>query len=625
MIKQLKVNIGQIVSRAKLVGGRVILLLNQQSQSVYRYLRNKTLFSRRKQTSLVRRFQVLLLGWGLVIYALSVLGFWWASNNVIEEAYIDLGLDFSLYQQRLTDNIMLGSALISLTFLFAVIIGRILTQKALRPLSDLREPLDRLAKGDTDVWVDKCDDEELAAISNAINVTILAIKGRDEKLRRLADYDALTGLMNKRKFNSVLEREKKRVAKEKDSSALLFIDLDQFKYVNDTLGHAAGDRLLVQVADLLTARMRDGDIVSRLGGDEFTVLARSVDEQGAINIAQSIVKEMQNFIFMEEGKKFNIYCSVGIALIENDKFTAEEVFSHVDMACYSAKSEGRNRYHLYQEGEVDDNKMDMGWSHRIKQAILNDSFMLHFQPVVTVADSDHARYEVLLRMMDKELGLVMPGVFIPAAERLGLATEIDYWVIRSSMKMLQEQNKKNNHIQLFVNLSGQLFSDPEFVNRIINTLDDFDIDASQIIFELTERAAVGNINIACQKMEKLKEAGFKFAIDDFGSGFSSFVYLKNMPVDIVKIEGEFVERLTSDEVDRAMVKSMIDIAKACGKEVVAEFVCDGETLEILQDYGVDYVQGYFIAEPKPELVHTTLDSLLLENLSVLKSQPSKSA
>jgi EAL domain-containing protein (putative c-di-GMP-specific phosphodiesterase class I) len=251
--------------------------------------------------------------------------------------------------------------------------------------------------------------------------------------------------------------------------------------------------------------------------------------------------------------------------------------------------------------------------------------MLHFQPVVAVNDSDHARYEVLLRMMDKELGLVMPGVFIPAAERLGLATEIDYWVIKNSMKMLQEQNRKNNYIQLFVNLSGQLFSDPEFVNRIINTLDDFDVDASQIIFELTERAAVGNINIACQKMEKLKEAGFKFAIDDFGSGFSSFVYLKNMPVDIVKIEGEFVERLTSDEVDRAMVKSMIDIAKACGKEVVAEFVCDCETLEILQEYGVDYVQGYFIAEPKPELVHTTLDSLLLENSSLLISQSPKSA
>ncbi len=533
--------------------------------------------------------------------------------------YIDMGLDFSDYKAHLAASILRGSIFISIIFLAVAIIGRQLTKNALRPLLDLQEPLDKLARGETDVWVSKEGDEEIVAISNALNTTINAIKGRDAELRRLADYDALTGLINKRSFNLLLEKERQRVIDERDVSALFFIDLDQFKYVNDTLGHASGDRLLIQIAELLKKRMRVDDVVCRLGGDEFAVLAKSVDKSGALEIAASIVKSMYDFLFIEQGKTFSIYCSVGVALLDSNNYTAEEVFSHADMACYSAKSQGRNRFNMFEPKALDKDKMDIGWSHRIAEALAKDKFVLYYQPIVGVSKSHVSSYEVLLRMQGEQGELVPPNHFIPIAERFGLATEIDYWVIKNSMKALEMLNRAGQSSRFYVNLSGQLLVDPEFVERVLAILETVEVEANQIVFELTERAAVGNIHTASKKMSLLKQHGFEFAVDDFGSGFSSFSYLKHMPVEYVKIEGEFVERIIDDEVDRALVKSMVDIAKACGKRVVAEYVSDQKTLDLLKSYGIDYAQGFFIARPsaKPELIDS-LPVSLAENIVVLK-------
>lgn len=531
--------------------------------------------------------------------------------------YIDMGLDFSAYQNQLVKNIFYGSLIISCFFLIAAIIGRLLIKNALKPLLDLRNPLERLARGDTDVRVNKNGDEEIVAISNALNATIDAIKGRDEALRRLADYDALTGLINKRSFNIMLEKERKRVRCDKDSSALLFIDLDQFKFVNDTLGHSAGDRLLIQIAELLKKRMRSDDVICRLGGDEFAVLARSVDKKGAFEVAAAIVKSMYDFMFIEQGKTFNIYCSIGVALIEDDCFSAEDIFSNADMACYAAKSQGRNRFNFYEPNKGDKNKMDIGWSHRIAAALANDAFVLHYQPIVGFDSSERHSFEVLVRMQAEDGSLVPPNMFIPVAERFGLATEIDYWVIKNSMKKLELMNAEGRAAIFYVNLSGQLLIDPDFVERVVNMFSEVNVKADQIVFELTERAAVGNIYSASKKMEQLRAYGFRFAVDDFGSGFSSFSYLRKMPVDFVKIEGEFVERIIEDEVDRAMVKSMVDIAKACGKQVVAEYVCNQQTLDLLKTYGINYAQGFYIAEPKDQPVNTDMMTIP-DNVTVLK-------
>lgn len=576
------------------------------------FFRRLSLFNRRgsfkQRGSLVRRFQILLLSWGVLVYLIAVVGFWFVSSSALQytleqqQAAELVGsrggsLDFSEYQHELVQSIIKASLVILVIFLVAAMVGRVLIKQALKPLLDLREPLDRLARGDTDVWVDRNGDEEIVAISNALNSTIRAIKGRDKELRRLADFDALTGLLNKRSFDLVLQQEWQRVREHNDCSALFFIDLDQFKYVNDTAGHAAGDRLLVQVAELFSKRMRFDDVVCRLGGDEFAVLARSVSKADATELARSLVKSMQEFLFVDQGKTFNIYCSVGVVLIENDNYTAEEVFSNVDMACHMAKSEGRNRYSFFEATAIIKSKDDIGWSRKIADALSTDNFVLHYQPIVSLENEAMSSFEVLLRMNDINNELVSPKLFIPVAERFGLATEIDYWVIAASMKKLEILNRQGERVRFYVNLSGQLFVDDDFVDRVKAIFESVDICAEQIVFELTERTAVGNLDAASKKMRSLQKLGFEFAIDDFGSGFSSYSYLKHMPVEYVKIEGEFVERIAGDEVDRAMVKSMVDIAKACGKKVVAEYVCDQKTLDILREYGIDYVQGFFIAMP----------------------------
>ena len=511
--------------------------------------------------------------------------------------YIDLGLNSDEYRKQLAQYILYGSLFISIVFLIAAIVGRILIEKTLQPLRDLREPLNRLAQGDTDVWLSRSGDDEIAAIGRALSTTISAIKGRDAQLQRLADYDALTGLVSKRRFHQLLDEERQRVISGADSSALFFIDLDQFKFVNETLGYASGDRLLVKIAALLSNCARKGDVVSRLGSDEFAVLAKSVDSKAAVEMAGSIIKSLYDFTFSEQGKTFNVYCSIGISLLSKNEFTTEEVFSQADMACFCAKSQGRNRYHMYEAQTLIKNKIDIAWSHRLADALANDKFQLHYQPIACTGGSDQLSFEVLLRMVGDSGELISPGAFIRVAECFGLATEIDYWVIENGMKALEACNQQGLYPRFYINLSGQLFSDPDFVGRVVHLLGVLQIDAKQIVFELTERTAVGDIQNASEKMRRLKAYGFEFAVDDFGSGFSSFSYLKHMPVKYVKIEGEFVERITYDEVDRAMVKSMVDIAKACGKKVIAEYVGNQETLNLLKHFGVDYVQGYFIAKP----------------------------
>lgn len=541
-----------------------------------------------------------------------------ADNSGVVLGYVDIGVDYSFYRQSLVDNILKGSLYIFLCFLAALLLGRMVIKNALRPLLDLREPLEKLARGDTDVWVNKEGGAEIVAISNALSTTISAIKGRDAELRRLADFDSLTGLFNKRSFNVLFEKECRRISSESDPGALFFIDLDQFKYVNDSLGHAAGDRLLIEVAGLLKQRLRAKDVVSRLGGDEFAVLAKSVSRHGAVELANAIVREVSDFLFVEEGKTFNLGCSIGVALITDDQYSPEDVFAQADMACYSAKSQGRNRYHLYEPALADKNKMDIGWSQRITRALSEDNFELHFQPIINASNRHTDAYEVLLRLLDDDGAYVLPGLFMSVAERFGLAAEIDCWVISRAMALLEKEAALENYPRLHVNLSTQILSSPDFLERVLTLSEGFEFNPGQIVFEITEQAAVMNINHSVSLMNKLKAQGFRLAIDKFGSGFNSFSYLRHMPVDYVKVSGEFVERMLEDGVDRAMVKSIVDVARACDKQVIAEYVAGHSSLDILQGFGVDYMQGNFIAEPQRELVCAVVEPLLAQtNLAEL--------
>lgn len=540
------------------------------------------------------------------------------NNNLGDDiqviGFIDLGMDFAVYRQQLLRIIALGSAVIALMFILAAVLGRQLIRRALRPLSDLQEPLAKLAQGEIDIHVTSAGDEEIVAISTALNTTISALRERDEKLRRLANHDSLTGLINRHCFTQELEHELDRLQSIGTStSALLFVDLDQFKYVNDTLGHAAGDRLLVRVAEVLKARMRDHDSVSRFGGDEFTILARDVERDGAASIARSIVNTMRDFYFVESGQTFNVYCSVGISMTDGTAITSEELLAQADMACYDAKSRGRNGYQFYEVSRRDRSQMtaEVSWSRRIKELIKTDSFVLHFQPIVSLRADDTELYEVLLRMPSDDGDIIPPTAFFPAAERFGLVVDIDHWVIDHAIKTLARLRSQGRNINLAINLSGHAFEDNELVSRIQSRLNDFNIDPQHLVFEITEQLAVRFMDSANLRIQRLMDLGCRFALDDFGAGFSSFNYIKHLPVNYIKIDGSFIEHVATDEIDQAMVKSIIQIAKTLGKRTIAEYVSDRQTLELLWRLGIDYAQGDFIgaADEKLPRLGLTLDAI----------------
>ncbi len=526
--------------------------------------------------------------------------------------YLELGLDFSEYQDKLKKNIFIGSVAVAILFLIAAFMGRILVKRSLRPLTKMKKPLEQLARGEIDVHVDGEGDEEIVAIANALNTTIKALKSRDEELRKMANYDSLTGLLNKHNFNIQLKQEVLRTINENDSSALLFIDLDQFKHVNDNLGHAAGDRLLKQVADLLKNRIRSEDVIARFGGDEFTVIAKSIKEPDARMIAEAILKAMQKFVFVEGGQAFNIYCSIGVALIGDDDFTAEEIFSQADISCFHAKSEGRNRYHMFDLPEQEElrKSADISWSKRISDAIENDYFTLFYQPIVSLHGDKCEHYEVLLRMVMEDDEIIHPNAFLPAAERLGVAIDIDYWVVRNALRKLSEFKADGRDVYLSVNLSGRIFEAKDLIERVQRYISQYNVDTDHIIFEITEQTAVRHIEKARKVISKLAALGCQFALDDFGVGFSSFNYLKRLPVDVLKIDGEFITDMVNDPVDQAMVQAMIQIAKTLNKKTTAEYVQDAATLEMLKRFGADYAQGYYLGKPKRDITRKNYDDAL---------------
>jgi len=529
--------------------------------------------------------------------------------NII--GYLELGLDFSQYQNKLKENIFIGSVAVAALFFIAALFGRVLIKRSLRPLTNMQKPLEQLAKGEIDVHVSGEGDEEIVAIANALNTTIKALKSRDEELRKLANYDSLTGLLNKHNFNIQLKLEVQRAIDENDSSALLFIDLDQFKHVNDNLGHAAGDRLLKQVADLLKNRIRTDDVIARFGGDEFTIIAKSIKERDARIIAESILKAMQQFVFVEAGQAFNIYCSIGVVLIEGDNFTVEEIFSQADMSCFHAKSEGRNRYHMFDLPEQEElrKSADISWSKRISDAIQNDYFTLFYQPIVSLHGDKQEHYEVLLRMVTEE-EIIHPNAFLPAAERLGVAIDIDYWVVRNALRKISEFKADGREVYLSINLSGRIFEADDLIEKIRRYISQYNVDSEQIIFEITEQTAVRHIEKASETIKELSALGCQFALDDFGVGFSSFNYLKRLPVDILKIDGDFITDMVKDPVDQAMVQSMIQIAKTLNKKTTAEYVQDAATLEMLKRFGADYVQGYYLGKPTRDITRKNYDDAL---------------
>ena len=419
-----------------------------------------------------------------------------------------------------------------------------------------------------------------------------------------ASHDALTDLINRAEFERRLERARITAAAENRSHVLCYIDLDQFKIVNDTCGHAAGDILLKQLTQLLQTRVRAADTLGRLGGDEFGLLIQSCPIDQGQRIASGLLDAFNNFRFSWDDKVFTVSASIGVVPITPSAGPVEKLMSDADAACYSAKEAGRNRIHVfrYQEAEHSERRDQLNWVSTITRALDDDRFTLYYQPYLTLTPgaADGARLELLVRMIGEKGEVIPPGAFIPAAERYKMMPAIDRWVITNVFKNAALlAGKFGNNSVCSINLSGQALSDEQFYDYIREQMNTHKVVSSMFCFEITETAAVNELHRASQLISRVKALGFKFALDDFGSGMSSFNYLKNLPVDYLKIDGSFVRDIATNPVSRTMVSAMNQIAHAMGLATVAEFVDSEAALEILRTIGVDFAQGYLISKPMP--------------------------
>lgn len=420
-----------------------------------------------------------------------------------------------------------------------------------------------------------------------------------------ATHDPLTGLVNRYEFERRLDQLLQETREFDSQHALCYLDLDQFKLVNDTCGHAAGDQLLRQLSVALRARIRAGDTLARLGGDEFGVLLTDCPAVHAQRLSNGILESLEDFRFTWEGKTFSIAASIGVVPITASSEDRSALLSAADAACYAAKDRGRNRVHVYQVGdsELVRRQGEMQWVSRIREAIEANRLELHRQRIVPVgqdAASLGEFYEILLRLRSEDGKLVPPGAFLPAAERYGLAPALDRWVIEHVLGWLSQQPEHLEKLRhCAINVSGQSISDDRFLEFLATRLSDSPVPAHKLCFEITETAAVANLVHATSFISALADLGCTFALDDFGTGMSSFVYLKNLPVQYLKIDGAFVRDIADDAIDLAMVKCINQVAHVMGKQTIAEVVETTAILQRLKSMGVDFAQGYAVAKPTP--------------------------
>jgi diguanylate cyclase (GGDEF)-like protein/PAS domain S-box-containing protein len=422
------------------------------------------------------------------------------------------------------------------------------------------------------------------------------------RLRHLADHDPLTGLLNRRRFEEELSDRVAHVARYESGGAVLLLDLDNFKYVNDSLGHRTGDAVIRTIADLLRSQMRETDVLARLGGDEFAILLpyASVDE--ASLVASKLLETVRRQRAVFRGKRLRLTTSIGVTAISEARVqTAEGLMVEADVAVYEAKDSGRDRFSVYAPSAraETDGAVSPAWADRIRHAIDEERFTLLAQPILSLRTNEISQYELLLRMEGSDGELLPPHAFLPSAERSGMVQEIDLWVTRQAIRLIESQRQLGRDLHLEVNLSGRTLGDPSLPRAIQEELRNVMIDPASLIFEVTETTAVLNMDEAKEFASQLTDLGCRFALDDFGAGFGSFYYLKYLPLEFLKIDGDFITDLASNVIDQAMVRAIVDLSVRLGKATIAEFVPDAETVDLLREYGVDFAQGYHVGRPQP--------------------------
>jgi len=447
-----------------------------------------------------------------------------------------------------------------------------------------------------------CDHSSNTVGSVLVFRNVTNLRNMAKKMEFQATHDSLTGLINRHEFERQLKEAVLGARDEEHQHALCYMDLDQFKVVNDTCGHIAGDQLLRELAKLMPHCIRTSDCLARLGGDEFGVLMFDCPLEQAEKVADALRTTIKEFHFSWDKKAFDIGVSIGLVPITRDSGSLQDILRSADSSCYIAKDQGRNRVHIYQPDDYELVKRhgEMQWLTRIQKAIEEDRFLLALQSIQFIKPGNELPHkEVLLRMLDEDGSIIPPMSFIPAAERYDIMPTLDRWVIRTAFQMIDKTRKNKNPECIYnINLSGQTLSDPDILGYIHTEIENCGIPAENICFEITETAVIANLSYAIEFITEMKTIGCKFALDDFGSGLSSFSYLKKLPVDYIKIDGEFVRDILNDPMDRAIVSSINNIGHEMGLQTVAEYAEDLKIIEVLREIGVDYIQGYGIHKPQ---------------------------
>jgi diguanylate cyclase (GGDEF)-like protein len=528
-----------------------------------------------------------------------------AKTTVHVLGFVSVDLDFSTYQSAFLPRLALASGVLLLLLGGSWAYGRSFLKRALTPLSALQGVLTRLAAGESDLKFPASPYTELRAIVTALENTTHALQRRERHLLHLANHDQLTGLPNRHSLIAELEAAIAAAAADNMRAALFFVDLDQFKYVNDTCGHASGDHLLQLAAQQLRYAVRPDDFVARFGGDEFVVLLRNVSRGDAKLVAGNVLELMRGLKHVEQGQVFHLQCSIGVATFGGARFSAQEIVAQADMACQTAKAHGRNRVEFYSTAGRQSEQMarDVEWMNRLRSALEHDGFLLYYQPLLHIESGEVRHYEALLRLKT-EHGLVTPPSFLPAAVRFGLMADVDRCVLRLVVRALGDFGSLQPDFTLSVNLSGFAFEDDSLGSYVKSLLNEYRVSGDRLVIEITEQLAVRYAANTDKQIALLRELGCRLAVDDFGTGYSSFSYLKRLPVDYLKIDGSFIRGLSRDRVDQAMVRMVGEVARAAGIKTVAEYVNNAATLSLLAKYGIDYAQGFYVgkAVARPELV-----------------------
>ena len=541
--------------------------------------------------------------------------------------FVSLQLNFSGFHDNLVKNIKLAVVALLVLLALSGFLGRMLLRRALRAISDLQQPIAELAKGNLSVKFKPAAHREISEIVEALESTATALGERDAKLLRLANHDPLTGLFNRRRFVEELRNLLSRATGSKVLGALFFIDLDQFKYVNDTCGHPAGDRLIVKVAGRLKLTVGAQGAVARFGGDEFAILVPDITKREAARLADAILDDMRRLSHVEDNVVIHMHCSVGVTMIRSGEATQDDLIAQADIACREAKTRGRNRAEFYRVSKRETQQIaaDVGWMRKLREAIDKDMFTLRFQPVVNIATGETSHHEVLLRLKLDSGEIVSPDAFLPAAVRFGLMAEIDAWVIEHALAAHAGYVSQDAGLRLAVNLSANAFENEDLTGYVKSQLDKYGVVPQQIIFEITENLAVRHLSHVERQVASLRKMGCEIAMDDFGKGYSSLGYLQQLSFDYIKIDGSFIRNLVKNPVDQKMVKLIAEIGREAGMRTIAEYVQSGPAFSLLGELGVDFAQGYYVGKPIALPRKRTLPMALASKRRTLAQQSGKSA